>query len=152
MESKDKLKEIDIKNRTCHYFDEIIRLWDRDIDFSDIVLDKILYKEKILIYEISYKTSTGEKPLHIRFDNIDGFTKIHNKIRYLILFHYSYCDKICDRIKYLISEESALMDSINHNFGKIRIDSYNSLSIEKILTFHNVIIVIKSVVNKDKNS
>ena len=43
------------------------------------------------------------------------------------------------------------MDSINHNFGKIRIDSSNSLPIEKILTFHNVIILIKSVVNKNKS-
>ena len=39
MESKDELKEIDIKNRTCHCFDDIIRFFDRDIDFSDILLD-----------------------------------------------------------------------------------------------------------------
>ena len=43
MESKDELKEIDIKNRTCYYFDDIIRFWDRDIDFRDILLDKKLY-------------------------------------------------------------------------------------------------------------
>ena len=42
--------------------------------------------------------------------------------------------------------------SINHNFARIRIDSYNSLPIEKILTFHNVIILIKSVISKNKNS
>ena len=47
--------------------------------------------------------------------------------------------------------KSGITDSINHNFGKIRIDSYNSLPIEKILTFHNVIILIKSVVNKNEN-
>ena len=41
---------------------------------------------------------------------------------------------------------------INHNFGKIRIDLYNSLSTEKIMTFHNVIILIKSVVNKNSNN
>ena len=40
---------------------------------------------------------------------------------------------------------------INHNFGNIRIDSYNSLPIKKILASHNVIILIKSVVNKNKN-
>ena len=51
----------------------------------------------------------------------------------------------------LISEKSGITDSINHNFGKIRIDSYNSLPIKKILTFHNVIILIKSVINKNKN-
>ena len=37
---------------------------------------------------ISNKTSTGAKPLRIRFDKIDGFIKIHHKIRYLVLFGY----------------------------------------------------------------
>ena len=40
MESKDELKEIDIKSCPYYYFDDIMR--SRDIDFSDIVLDKIL--------------------------------------------------------------------------------------------------------------
>ena len=44
MESKDKLKQIDIKNCMSYYFDGIIRFWIRDIDFSDILLDeKIFY-------------------------------------------------------------------------------------------------------------
>ena len=84
MESKDELREIDIKNCTCYYFDNIIRLWDTDIEFSDILLDERLYEEKyenILIYNISYKTSKGAKPLRIRFDKIDGFIKIHDKIK-----------------------------------------------------------------------
>ena len=34
-------------------------------------------------------------------------------------------DEIYDKIKYLISEKSDITDSINHNFGKIKIDSYN---------------------------
>ena len=46
MESKDKLKEIDIKNHTCYCFPDTIRFWDRDVEFSDILLDKKLYKEK----------------------------------------------------------------------------------------------------------
>ena len=44
-----------------------------------------------------------------------------------------------------------MTDSINHNFARIIINSYNSLSIEKILTFHNIIKLIKSVVNKNKS-
>ena len=60
-------------------------------------------------------------------------------------------DKICDKIKYLINEKSGITDSINHNFREIRIDLCNSFPTEKILTFHNVIILIKSVVNKNKN-
>ena len=45
------------------------------------------------------------------------------------------CDKTCDRIKYLISKKGGITDSINHNFGIIRTDSYNSLSIQKVLPF-----------------
>ena len=59
--------------------------------------------------------------------------------------------KICDRIKYLITEKIGITDSANHNFARIRIDSYNSLPIEKILTFHYVTLLIKSVVSKNEN-
>ena len=86
------------------------------------------------------------KPLHIRFDKIDGFIRVRGSCDYRLF------DKICDKVKYLISGKSDITDSINHNFGEIRIDSYNSLPIEKILTFHNVIILIRSVVNKNKNN
>ena len=64
----------------------------------------------------------GVKPLHIRYDGIDGLIKIHNGIRYLVLFDCGWFDKICDRIKYLISGKNGITDSINHNFAKIRID------------------------------
>ena len=80
MESKVKLKEINIKNCTCYYFEDIIRFWDKDIEFGDTLLDEKSYEtsDNILIYDISNKTSTSAKPLHIRFDKIDGSIKIHN--------------------------------------------------------------------------
>ena len=40
----------------------------------------------------------------------------------------------------ILSVKKAITNSINHNFGKIRIDSY-----KKILTLHNVVILIKLV-------
>ena len=60
-------------------------------------------------------------------------------------------DEIYDRIRYLLSKKSGITESINYNSARIRTDSYNSLPIEKILTFHNVIILIKSVVKMKKN-
>ena len=54
-------------------------------------------------------------------------------------------DKICDKIRYHISEKNGIADSINQNFGEIRIDSYNSFSIEKILAFNNVTILINQL-------
>ena len=37
------------------------------------------------------------------------------------------------------------------NYTKMKVDSYDSLPLEKILTLHNVIILIKSVLNKYQN-
>ena len=151
MERKDESKETDIKNHTCYYFGYIMRVIDIDLD--NILSDIKSYKtyENILIYNISYKTFMGSKPLRIWFEKIDGFIKIYDGIRYLVLFASERCNAILTRIKYLISERSGITDSINHNFARIRTDSYKSLPIEKILGFHNVLILIKSVVNKNKN-
>ena len=120
MASKNELKEIDIKNRACYFFDDIMRAWKIhiDTDFSGILLDEKLYKEKNkkkLIYEISYKTSTDAKPLCIRYNKVNGFIKIHNKTTYLGSFD-KWCDKSCDRIKYVISKRSGTTDSMNYSF------------------------------------
>ena len=42
-------------------------------------------KENALIYDISYKTFTGAKPLSIMVDETDAFIKIYDRIRYLVL-------------------------------------------------------------------
>ena len=81
----------------------------------------------ILVYDISCKISIIVKPLRIGYDEIDGFIKIYNRIRHLVLFDCGGFDKICDRIRYLISKKSSVKHSFNHNFARIRIDSYNSL-------------------------
>ena len=49
MGSDDELKEINIKNRTCYYFDDIIKIEDFDLD--NISIGKKSYKN-ILVYNI----------------------------------------------------------------------------------------------------
>ena len=103
----------------------------------------------------------GENSLRIRFKKINGLIKIYNGVRNLELFdsYNEFCyrnnsriyNTIFDRITYLISEKSGIKDSINHNFGRIRIDSCNSLPNEKPLTFYNVRMLNSPVVNENKN-
>ena len=50
MESKDEFKKNVIKNGTWYYFDDTIRFWDRDVGFSDILLDEKLYKKNTKIF------------------------------------------------------------------------------------------------------
>ena len=44
------------------------------------------YTRIILFYEISYNTLTGAKPLRTRFDKVDGFARVYDGSRYLVLF------------------------------------------------------------------
>ena len=91
--------------------------------------------------------------MRIRFDKIDGFIRVRDgEFTYLVLFDYGLFDKICDGIKCLISEKCGIGDSINYFFGRIRIDSSNYLPIDETLNFHNIIILIKSAVNKNKKN
>ena len=49
MESNVELKEIDIKNRTCYYFDDIIKL--EDFHFDNVLIDE-KSSENLLVYKI----------------------------------------------------------------------------------------------------
>ena len=108
--------------------------------FSNILLNKKSYKThgNIFNYDISYKTYDmtfhSSKPLRIRFDEIDGFIKIFDDIRYLVLLSYEIYGTIYNRITYRLSEKSGITDSNNRNFARFKIDSYSSLLIEKALT------------------
>ena len=108
MESNDEFKEIDLKNRMCCYFDDMMRVGDFDFD---ILLNEKSYEnsfENSSIYVISYKTFMGAKPLCITFNKINGFIKIDDGTRCLALFGPKRYDAIYDRIRYLISEKSGI--------------------------------------------
>ena len=130
----------------CYYFDDKIKL--KVFDLHNILVDEKSH-ENILIYDISYKSLIGSKALRIRFDKIDWIVRIYDGTRYLTLFDTKKYDAIYDNIRYLISIKSGINYIFSYYFAKIKVDSYDSLSIEKILTLHNVIILIKSVFNKD---
>ena len=78
----NEFKKVGIKNRACYYFDDIIKL--EDFDFNNILLDKKSH-ENILIYDISYKTLIGPKPLRIRFNKMDRFITIYDGNKCLVL-------------------------------------------------------------------
>ena len=83
MESNDKLKEIDINNRTCYYFAEMIKI--EDFYFDNILIGEKSY-ENILIYNILHKILIDSNSLHIRFDKINGFIRVCDRTTFFILF------------------------------------------------------------------
>ena len=114
-----------------------------DFDLDNILIDKKSH-ENILIYDISYKTLIGAKPFCLRFDKIDGPIRVYDGIRYLILFGSENYDTIYNTIfnGNLISLKSRITYVFCHYYTKLKFDSYGSLPKKKILTLHNVIILL----------
>ena len=89
-----------MKNRVCYDFDDIISC--TKINFSNILLAKKY--ENISVYDILRKTQKGLKSLHNSVHKMDRFIKVlDEKIKHLVLFDYGLLEKVCDKIKYLIS-------------------------------------------------
>ena len=104
-----------------------------------------------MIFDISYKKLIDPKPLGIIFDKIDGIIRIYGETRYLTFLGPEKYDAVYKRIRYFIRQKGGMTYIFSHYVGKIKVDSYDSLPIEKRLALHNVIIHIKSFLNKDKN-
>ena len=56
----NKLKKVNIKNRTSYYFNDIVKL--EEFDLNSILIDEKAHKN-IFIYDISYKTLIDSKAL-----------------------------------------------------------------------------------------
>ena len=86
MSNKDK--DIDIKSRTCYFFNDIIHI--KNFEPNNIKIDKKLYKN-ILTYYIVYITIKDLKyvkinsvnTLYLIFSKVNGYFEEINKSKYL---------------------------------------------------------------------
>lgn len=67
-----RVREINIKNHTCYYWDDIITIIDLGSD--ETFLDKKLYRDG-LIHHVVLDAPYIPKPLHIVFNEVDGYVK-----------------------------------------------------------------------------
>ena len=86
----NKAKDIDIKNRTNYFFNEIINI--KNFDRNDIKIDEKSYKN-IFIYYTGYLTIKDSKnvkinsvnPLYLIFIDVNGQFEEINENKYLTL-------------------------------------------------------------------
>ena len=79
-----------------------------DFDVNNIFLAETSY-ENILIFDVSYKSLVGAKPLDIMCNKVDGFVRNYRGTKYLVLFGTEMAyDAIFDRIRYFIGLKSSI--------------------------------------------
>ena len=97
-----------------------------NFDFDNILTDEKSSKNSLL-YDISYKTLFGCKPLRVRFDEVYGFIIAYIGIRYFTLFDPKKYFTTYNKIWYLINQKSGITYVISDKYTKNKIDSCDSL-------------------------
>ena len=151
-----EVKQINIKNRTYYFYNDIIDL--KDFDAKLLKIDKKSYKN-IDIYYIGYITIKkiddyesiySVNPLYLRIDHANGYIEEKNGKKYLffdsvdenkeLLKNYNdVWNGIRDKIKEISSGEC----DYEKDSMKIKFNSDNNLSLNKPLKFRLMTIIIR---------
>ena len=155
------IKEINIKNRTYYFFDDMINI--KDFDPNLLKIDKKSYKN-IDIYYIGYITMKDSdyvkinsvNPLYLIIDEVDGHFEEKNRNKYLILdstdknkevlIKYT---KLWDGIKNSIEKVNNKLGEHGKDFMKIKFNYDDNLPLNKTIRLLNMIIIIRSVFEED---
>ena len=156
------IKQIDIKNWTNYFYNDIIDL--ENFDSSLLKLDKQSYKN-IGIYNIGCiankkiadcKNIYSVNPLYLRITHTSRYIEEINENKYLI---FDSIDENKELLKKYNDVFNGIMGKIKEvsndecdyekDYMKIKFNSDDNLPLNKPLNFHNMTITIRSAYKKD---
>ena len=158
-----EIKQINIKNRTYSFYNDIIDL--KDFDAKLLKIDKKSYKN-VDIYYIGYITIKkiddyqsiySVNPLFLRIDHASGYIEEKNGNKYLIFDSFDknkgvlkkYAD-VWDGIKNKIKAINVDKENdYGKNYMKIKFNSDDGLPLSKLLKFRLMTIIIRCVFSED---
>ena len=152
------VKQINIKNRTYYFYNDIADL--ENFDSSLLKLDKKSYKD-IGIYNIGYITIKkiddceniySVNLLYLLINHANGYIKEKGVNKYLIFENKELLKKYNDvwnEIKNKIKEVSSGECDYEKDYMKIAFNSNDDLPLNKPLKFHLMTITVKSVFEED---
>ena len=153
-----EVKQIDIKNRNYHFYNDIIDI--KHFDAKLLKIDKKSYKD-IDIYYIGYITIKkiddceniySVNPLYLLVNHANGYIEEKGVNKYLIFdstdenkeLLKKYND-VWNGIKNKIEEVSSGECDYEKDYMKIKFNSDDNLPLNKPLRFHNMTIIIRCV-------
>ena len=157
------VKQIDIKNRTYYFYNDMINI--KKFDSNLLKIDKKSYKD-ISIYNIGYITIKkiddceniySVNPLYLRITHANGYIEEKGVNKYLVFdstdenkeLFKKYNDAfngIRDKIKEVCSDEC----DCEKDYMKIKFNSDDNLPLNKLLKFNLMTITIRSVFEEDR--
>ena len=157
----EAIKQINIKNRTYYFYNDIINLDEFDEskikvdkkDFSDIDIYYLDYEHKKKISECNVINSVN--PLCLRIINMNGqFVKGKDNAWCLII---SYKDDVYEKLvdifestKKKITEKACDVVEYDNDYMKIKLESNNIFATDKDVNIHLATIIIRAIFAQDR--
>ena len=154
-------KDMNIKNRTYYFSDDIINI--KNFDPNLLRINKKSYKN-IDIYHIGYITMKDSdyvkinsvNPLYLIIGEVDEYYEEINGNKYLTLVSTNKNKEVLtkytepwDGIKNSIERINNKSGEYGKDFIKIKLNSDDSLPLNKTLKLHNMTITVRSVFEED---
>ena len=153
----EKVKELNIKNQTYYYFNDIIDI--KDFQSNLLKIDKKHHKD-IDIYYIGYimikkfgdcENIHSVNPLYLLIYSATGYYKEKNGEKYLILDSTEKYEEVLSGIKKEIETINGGKELIyEKNYAKIRVNTDNDVPLNKQLKFPTLTIIIRCIFKEDK--
>ena len=152
-------KEINIKNQTYYFYNDIINLDEFDEskikvdkkDFNDIDIYYLGYEHKKKISECNVINSVN--PLYLRIININGqFKKGKDDTWYLVISDKDIYKKLVDifeSIKNKITEKTWDALEYDKDYMKIKFESNNIFPTDKDVNIYAATIIIRAIFAQD---
>ena len=159
----NKVTYIDIKNRTYHFFDDIINT--KNFVPNNIEIDEKSYKNT-LIYNIGYVTIKDSKyvkinsvnPLYLIFSKVNGYFEEINKNKYLLLVPTNEAkekirkyEEFWGKIRDLIGSITKNSDDYDEKYMKIKLNLGDYLLLNKAIEIYHATIVARAFFMKITN-
>ena len=144
------VKQIDIKNRTYYFYNDVI---DSDL----LKIDKKSYKD-IGIYNIGYITIKkiddyeniySVNPFYLTITHASGYIEEKGINKYLVLNSTHGNKDVFNGIRSKIKKVNGDECDYEKDYMKIKFNSDDDLPLNKELKFHNMIITIRSAFEED---
>ena len=157
------IKQINIKNRTYHFLNDIINI--EEFDSNLLKIDKKSYKD-IDIYYIGYITikKIGDyeniysvNPLYLIIGKVDGHIEENNGNKYLVFDSIDENKEVLKKYTERWDGTKNEIETINgskkgeygKDFTKIKFNTYDNLPLNKLLKLHMLTIVLRRIFEED---
>ena len=132
-----EVKEINIKNRTYYFYNDVIDLKE--------------FEPNLL--KIDYESIYSVNPLYLRINHASGYIEEKNGNKYLIFDSVDENREVLEKYADVLDGIKNKIKSINggkenyygKDYIKIKFNSNDDLPLNKLLKFHAVTIMIRSV-------